>query len=200
MNSSSGMTKQSYQLFKLNLAHSGHKAKTRQENKPKKEKPIFAASHWITSKSGRLQDSDLTTEMLYISCGSALRNFELEDVQDFLAAFNDLFCVMPGLSMFSSLFYSKDNLIWLPVVLLRQRFVLCLIEQHHTARKEGGRIVFPSHTGFSMSLLWKTGLLFSCSSFCCLLYLSFLSVFCSLASLISPLHLSLFLPTAPLHT
>lgn len=93
---------------------------------------------------------------------------------------------MPSLSMFSSLLYSKDKLSWLPVVFLRQRFLLCLIEQHHTGRKEGGRIVFPkaiagteiTHTGFSMSLLWKKGLLFSCSSFCRLLYPSFLSVFC----------------------
>lgn len=119
--------------------------------------------------------------MLYIYCGSTLGNFELEDVQDFLAAFSDLSFVMPSLSMFSSLLHSKDKLSWLPVVLLRQTFLLCLIKQHHTRGNEGGRIVFPkaiagtkiTHTGSSMSLLWKTGFLFSCSTFCHLLYSCF---------------------------
>lgn len=44
--------------------------------------------------------------------------------------------------MFRSLLYSKDKLSWLPVVLLRQRLLLSLIEQHHTGGNEGGRIVF----------------------------------------------------------
>lgn len=102
-------------------------------------------------------------------------------MQDFLAAFSDLSFVMPRPSMFSSLLHSKDKLSWLPVVLLRQRFLLCLIKQHHTRGNEGGRIVFPkatagtkiTHTGSSMSLLWKTGFSFSCSTFCHLLYSCF---------------------------
>lgn len=39
--------------------------------------------------------------------------------------------------------------------------------------------------------MWKTGSLFSCSTLCHLLYPSFLSVFCTLALLLSPLHIFL---------
>lgn len=101
--------------------------------------------------------------------------------------------------MFSSLLYSEDKFSWLPVVLLRQRFLRDLIEQHHTGGNGSWKDCLPkaiagtkiTHTGSSMSLLWKTGLLFSCSTFCHLLYPSFHPVFCTLASLLSPLHLSL---------
>lgn len=98
--------------------------------------------------------------------------------------------------MFSSLLHSKDKLSWLPVVLLRQRFLVCLIEQHHTRGNEGGRIVFPkaiagtkiTHTGSGMSLLWKTLLCFLAALSATSFTLAFFSVFCTFALLLSPLH------------
>lgn len=105
------MTEQSCCLCKLNPAHNEHRAKTRQEIAPQKGEPKIY--NW---------------SLPFV--------FELEDVQDLFAAFSDLSCVMLSLSMFSSLLYSEDKFSWLPVVLLRQRFLLCLNEQHHIGGNE----------------------------------------------------------------
>lgn len=112
--------------------------------------------------------------------------------------------------MFSSLLCSKNKLSWLPVVLLRQRFLLCLIEQHHTGGNEGGRIVFPRAIAGTELLEPTLAPVCHCcgkQAYCFLAalsaisftLLSFLSSVLGLTAL-SSTSLPLFSLTVPLHT